>query len=276
MSLSTQFGLTQLIPGPDFKLWFDEQGKALASQTFRIGKNHADVALQTFMRKGQSANALNPELGTAFDFLFADKIERNDTPGGITEFFVSFSGKSWVAEFSNDSESTYSLNAALVERPIMYHPKVQSLDPAEIASLTALYKDKARCLNMDSATGPYVIVSADLSERTMQDIETTDGKLWFQKIFQRGIRTYTAPTLEWTWSASNLGGLSATYLAKLGYIDSAPRGNPPTPVGRNWMMTGATDSRTRGGDQAVSSFSVTWELSAPGTEWDEDVYTAPT
>lgn len=275
MSKATQYGLTTLIPGPDFRTSVDAEGKWTGSQTFRISSNQAAQALQTFVRKGQSANVLNPEIGTAFDFLFVDTVESQDVPGGITEISVSYVGRSQWSEFADDSESTYSLAASMAEIDIIYHPKVQALDPAELASIVALFHGKAICKNTGNATGPYVVVSNDLAERDMQDIETTDGKLWFRKIFQKGIRTYQAPSFEWTWNASNQGGLPSATIAKLGYIDSSVRGNPPTPPTVDWLMIGATESRTFGGAEATSSFSITWQTSPPGKAWDSDIYEKP-
>ena len=269
MSQSKLFGLNKLIPGPDFRLSIDSEGVATASQTYRTGRDYAETVMRTVMRKGNTADAINPELGTAFDFLVADTIERTDAPGGIVEFAVTYVGQSWWATFDGDRESTFSLNAAMTEVSIIQHPAVQALHWEHIKALRLVVDGVGRVI--DGAESARVI-EISLSERNLASIEGPEPMKWWDRIYRKGLRTYLAPSLEWTWSTSNRGGITSAMLSKLGFIDDSPRGNPPTPTGRNWLMTGATESKTRAGEDSTSSFSITWTLSEPGRMWDPDLY----
>lgn len=269
MSQSKLFGLNKLIPGPDFRMAIDSQGVATASQTYRTGREYAETVMRTVMLKGNTANAINPSLGTAFDFLIADTIERTDGPGGIVEFAVTYVGQSWWATFDGDRESTFSLNATTTEVSIIRHPAVQKLHYEHIKALQLAIDGVGK---VKDGTTSASIKESSVMERTLASIEGEEPMKWWDRIYRRGLRTYLAPALEWTWHTSNRGGISNSMLEKLGYIDDSPRGNPPTPGTRNWLMTGATESKTRAGENSTSSFSITWTLSEPGRMWDPDIY----
>jgi hypothetical protein len=71
---------------------------------------------------------------------------------------------------------------------------------------------------------------------------------------------------------SNLGGISDEDLSNLGYIDT-PDGNPPSFDDRNWLLSSASENKTRGDGKTVRTWTKTWMLSPQGETWDADIYT---
>jgi len=115
----------------------------------------------------------------------------------------------------------------------------------------------------------------DYSNTNLISITDEAGLRWFAKIVDEKQETYVSNQIEWTRSATNLGGVPDGTLAKLGWIDPNPDGTPPVIAGRNWRLTAISDSQTRQGGTITSEFSITWTMSPPGQEWDADIYTAP-
>jgi hypothetical protein len=264
------------IPGPDFKAGFDNKGKWTGSQTFTCRKFDFDsTPIQTAFQKGQSVTVLYPNLSAKWNFLTVDTVDHEHQPGGITKIFVNYTGYSADWEFDkNDDSGTYAYNATLSEAPIMTHPEyVANVSEVDKFLISGCLSGKYERDDKNSTVNTYYIKK--LLGTEVGTITNEDSIKWFKIIVRDKRETWETSQVEWTHSATNQGGVDQIYLDYLGWIDPNPDGNPPVIAGRNWKLSGISDSQTKQGTKTTSEYAITWTMSPPGQEWDATLYTKP-
>ncbi len=279
MSISNVYGIAPYtwIPGPDFQAGFDDKGKWSGTQTFTCRKFDFDsTPIQTAFQKGQSATVLYPNLSAKWNFLTVDSVTHEHEPGGLTKIRVAYTGYSPDWEFDkNDDSGTYAYNATLTEAPIMTHPDFLTTVSQEDQDLIRGCLDGRFEKNLlTSSEATYYI--EDLLGDPVGTITLASALAWFEIIVTQRQETWQVSQVEWTHSATDQGGVDASYLGKLGWIDPDPDGDPPVIAGRNWRLTAISDSQTKQGTETTSDYSITWTMSPPGQEWNTKLYTKPT
>ena len=264
------------IPGPDFKAGFDDKGKWSGTQTFTCRKFDFDsTPIQTAFQKGQSVTVLYPNLSAKWNFLTVDSVSHEHEPGGLTKILVNYTGYSADWEFDkNEDSGTYAYNATLAEAPIMTHPdfikNVSDEDKFLISGcLTGRYERNDEISTFSTYYIRYILGNL------VGTINGVAGCKWFDIIVRDKVETWQTSQVEWTHSATDQGGVDQIYLDYLGWIDPNPDGDPPVIAGRNWRLTGITDSQTKQGAETTSEYAITWTMSPPGQEWDATLYTKP-
>jgi hypothetical protein len=278
-SISNVYGIQPYtwIPGPDFHAEFDNKGKWTGSQTFTCRKFDFDsTPIQTAFQKGQSATVLYPNLSAKWNFLTVDSVSHEHEPGGLTKIRVAYTGYSADWEFDkNDDSGTYAYNATLTEVPIMTHPDFLTTVSQEDQDLIRGCLDGRLEKNLlTSSEATYYI--EDLLGDPVGTITLASALAWFEIIVTQRQETWQVSQVEWTHSATDQGGVDASYLGKLGWIDPKPDGDPPVIEGRNWRLTAISDTQTKQGTETTSDYSITWTMSPPGQEWNKRLYTKPT
>ena len=283
MSQVTVYGIPAFgwIPGPDFRGGFDSQGMWTGSQTFYVRKfDFESDPIRTAFRKGTPAPTLYPNLSSVWNFLLVDDVTHEDKPLGITEIIVNYKGFSTEWNFDgkedddDDTSGTYSMNGSLVDRPIIEHPGFLALDANSRGLIVDAYNNRAKRKEGETKGSSSVTVHS-IFDRQIEYITTEPEVSWWNFIIDDGNRTWEAPSIEWTKSATNRGGIADAQLAGLGWIDAFVPGGPPAIPPRNWRLTSASDSRTTAGDTYTSEYSLTWSMSPPGQAWNVLKYTKP-
>lgn len=277
MSRSDLYGFApyELRPGPDFRCSVDATGKYTGSMSFSCRKfDYSSTVIQAKIRRGAALTSIYTQLGSEWSFLFLESAEHEHQPGGITKIFVNFEGYpngnlTW--EIDSHREGSYSINAAMTERDIILHPTVQALP--SLKELSALFYGTGFVKDWGSLDSSIVVL--DSNDNEIGTITDADSLEWYGIIFTEGNRTYQVPTAEWTQTKTNRGGLTSEDFDKHGYI-STPEGPCPTLPDRNWLYTGVTEMRTRGGSESAVSWSKTWQASPPGQQFNEKIYAKPT
>lgn len=264
------------IPGPDFKAGFDDKGKWSGTQTFTCRKFDFDsTPIQTAFQKGQSVTVLYPNLSAKWNFLTVDSVSHEHEPGGLTKILVNYTGYSADWEFDkNEDSGTYAYNATEAEAPIMTHPAFLALPVDDQQNIAKVVRGELRIDPLRTRL-PTNIYLNNFEGTSSQNITNANAILWFNIICDQKQETYQSSQIEWTHSATDQGGVDAAYLAKHGWIDPDPDGNPPVIAGRNWRLTGITDSQTKQGTETTSDYSITWTMSPPGAAWNATIYTKP-
>lgn len=266
MGKSVIFGIAanQLHVGPSLTVQKSSEGMVTASLTFSCRKfDQVKFAIQSKLVRGSSLLGIYPEAGPDFAFLQVDDWDSADRPGGITEVTVRFKGASWSAEFSDESEVTYSRSTSLKEDSIFKHPTFleqvtgQTRETIRLGSEGLAYK----------ATSGYEIRFTG-NGALIETLTDENFRFWWDWIVEKKNTTYDFPVSEWTKSATGKGKLRESDLANMGKIDTPP-GNPSAPTGQTWRLTAATESLTISGD-SLNSFSLTWSSG----DWEERVYSA--
>jgi len=277
-STSKVYGITPYswIPSPDFKAGFDDKGFWTGSQTFSCRKfDFESTAIQTAFRKGVSAPTLYPNLSAKWNFLTVLDVSHEHEPGGITKIYVNYSGYSPDWEFDvNDDSGTYAFTASEAEAPIMTHPKFLLLAADDRQVIARVMRGELKVDPRETRTSTQIYFCDQLDDN-QTSINSEDSVNWFERICDRKEETWLTSQLEWNHSATNQGGVPNGTLAKHGWIDATPDGDPPVIAGRNWRMTGISDSQTIQGGEITSEYSITWTMSPPGKEWDAVIYTKP-
>ena len=291
MSLANVFGIAPYTwkPGPDFKATVGADSKWVGSQTFTCRKfDFSSTAIRNAFVKGATAPSIYPELGAEWNFLLVDEVS-HEHEGATTKLYVTYKGYSpeWQFDKSADGETgTYSLSGSLTERPIIEHPLVKKLPyynwlvDAYNGKLTRRYMGGSPTTPTSSTP---VIIAKIGSNEWVYTVDDSEFMWWWNYIIDLNNRTWETSSFEWTKSATNKGGLAQETINKLGWIDPAPEGNPPTPTNgfenppilRNWRMSGLTEQMSDTNANAPVSFTITWALSPQGTEWPAKIYTKP-
>lgn len=253
---------------PNFSVSRDTDGKYTGSASFTIKKG-AWAGLRDNFVKGNGIRGPFPDLEVVWDFLLIDQVELRDEPGGLTVVTCSL-----IGFLEDDAEETFSMEAVLIERPIQEHPLFiaqvmntsdqQVLEERDVllGGIDGSWIDYTFLPNADKKAGEVKAekVSGFVAEETAT-LESKVCKKWWKTIVQAKIRSYLAPTVEWTKETVNSGGLSNSEINKIGQIDEPP-GNPPLPDEGEyeWLKVSASDTR----NDAATTTVERWRLSPPG------------
>lgn len=265
------FTNTTLAPGPDLFLSRDPDGKTTAQREFTCLKTALPSPfIQSRLAKGIKITTLCSDIPVSFQHLEIDSHSSRDEPGGFTRVTINFTGYTEEGEFGFDREINYSLRGSLAERPIIEHPNyIREMRDEEVQEsnhkgIVGLYHGRAFVVDM-TANDPEIRDTQ--SQASIVTITDATARKWYKKIHVDGIRTYLAPSYEWTRSTANAGGLANADIARFGLKDDPP-GDPPTPEGVTgwWQMVDLDDSRSSN----ASSNSITWRFIEG--EVDTDLY----
>lgn len=278
MSKSDIFGFSpfEIKPGPDFKAGADDTGKWTGSQTFTCRKfDYSSAIIQNKIKRGTPATSLYPELPPEWSFLYVLTSTHEHQPGGITKIYVEYAGASedsFDPGDAADKEESYSMNASLTELDMFNHPYFAAVSQVESVGIKGVLNGTAR---VTSDPGVTPIIITDNYTSYPWSISTPEGLEMFDILITQGERTYPAPQIEWTIQKTNKAGISSEDLTGLGYI-ATPAGSPPTFTDRNWMFTGATQSRSNANPKTVKTWTKTYTLSPPGKPYRTPMFNKPT
>ena len=266
---ATHYGITAggWTPAPDFRASRDASGLWTASQTFAMPHDTWENTAYLEFTRGTPITDLFPELNSKWNFLELEEADVQSIPGGIHEVFCTFNGFD-EAEFPGDErEVTYFLTGTLQERSMLLHPLYVREVPEEIKADGAIISQAYEGL----WAGDDRLEDDDIRQRNIYHVPT-DGRettltnsntvKWWRLIIDRGVRTYKAPTLQWTCETANKGGLDEDDVESLGLVDGDPPGEPPQPFEGDfeWIKISLDDTRAKNS----SANSQTWELSPAG------------
>jgi len=277
MSQSDIYGFSpfELKPGPDFSAGMDDTGKWTGSQTFTCRKyDYSSAIIQNKIVRGTPATSLYPQLTDEWSFLYVLSHRHEHEPGGITKIYIEYAG---AAEDSpdpgetTDKEQSFSMSATMTEKDMFTNPYFTPVSEVEKGGIRGLLKGTAR-LTSDPGVTPIVI--ADNYSGYTWSISTTEGLEMYDIIITQDKLTYPAPAVEWTIQKTNKAGISDEDLSGLGYI-ATPEGSPPTFTDRNWMFTGATQTRANANPKTVKTWTKTYTLSPPGEKYHESIFAKP-
>lgn len=257
-------GLTDfsLVPAPTLTIGRDAEGKQTASRDFSATKGALQrPAIQAKVAKGVAITTLCSDIPSDFQHLVVDSFESRDNPGGITTISINFAGYSDSGEFGFDREITYSARGVISKRPIHLHPNFI----ADLESEPTVREGLAGIVNathfgFGDSPGLYQIRQVADQRALIAEGDfpvTAVTEAWWDRIVKQGWREYDAPSMEWTKSGTNAGGLSNADIAKLGKKDTPP-GSPPEPSGVDgwWQLADLSDDRSSN----QSSYSLTWRF----------------
>jgi hypothetical protein len=203
------------------------------------------------LAKGTSLSTLYPDGDSYFQSMVIDDHEygENESGNAMDVIRVSLSGTFELSVEEIEKQKVYDHTTSLGEIPTIRHPKFLLLDQAVRSpanGMIRLYNGQARWEEVISG-----VLIVDIT--TGNEIVTITGGTemdWFDCIFRRDNRTYKVPVAEYTETQTNMGGLTDSEVVDMGMID-APPNNPATPPNMQWMMTGASETRS-------SDSPITW------------------
>lgn len=257
-------GLTSLslVPGPSLVLSRDAEGKTTVTRDFSALQGAlTQPSIQSKVAKGTAITTLCSDIPSDFQHLVVDSFESRDNPGGITTISITFTGYSETGEFGFDREITYSARGVISKRPIHLHPKfISDLESQPTVREGLAGVVLATHFAFGDTPSLYEIRNVANQRALIESGSfpvSTETEAWWDLIVKEGWREYDAPSIEWTKSGTNAGGLSNADIAKLGKKDSPP-GSPPEPSGVTgwWQMADLSDDRSSN----QSSYSMTWRF----------------
>lgn len=253
-------GEFEVIAQPDLRISRDSEGKFSGSRSFLMRKEAKDSdAVHAKFARGVTLVSLCPDLGPYWSFLEIKEVEFEDEKGGYCRAFVTVDGYTAEGEFGFDREKTYSLSGVLTEKPIIEHPEfiaeIRDVSDSATAALVGEYHGTAKPAPGDETdfSSPEIIDIA--SDESLITLTTSDYLKWHKIIYRDRIRSFPAPTFEWTLSAANAGGLTDSEVGQLGLYDATPDGSPPEPTSNGfWILVSADEER----GENSSSYQLTW------------------
>ena len=257
---------------PDFTAQRDSKGAWSARNSFTMLREVWETYARELFVKGALLTDLDPELNSYWSFLTLESVEVGNEPGAITVARCTWAGWS-ETEYDEDEDVVYALSGTRVERPIQQHPLFRK-EVVNNDDLRGIYK----AILMGAIKGEFKINEGrEKDPDVLYVISTTDASIehpienpttikWLEIILEQGIKTYQAPTLQWTEETSSATGWRDQNLNKLGLVEydgnNRPPGSPPMPqYGTfNWLKISMNQTQ----EGTVVQQSQTWELSPPG------------
>lgn len=276
---------------PDFNARRDATGAWTASNSFTMLREVWENYAREQFTKGTTITELYVELTAYWSFLTLDQVEVSNEPGGLTAVRCEWVGVK-QSEDDEDEEDTgdevYNLSGTRIDRSILEHPLFikqirdnQTLDSKNKAAVTGAYNGKWQTqTNVANDHTNYTIVStSDMgTELNISELEVIK---WLRVILEQGIKTFKAPTLQWTVEKTSKEGWKDADLEHLGKVQfnkiKRPPGEPPMPVEGDyeWLKISMNQTRTNGQTRQSQS----WELSQtggfhrfPAPDNDEGIY----
>jgi len=234
-------GINQIVANPDFRAKKDATGKWTATQTYTIKRgDYASVA--ELFNKGELITGIYPEVQLFFAELIIEDHEYMEMPGGMDKVTVSFVGFQEGDEGQSERETVYEYNVDLADRPVIEHPKFKAFYAPNIETLVKYYEGLARVVGTQESGDPAFFDNYSSAELRYES--SYDNSLnFFNKILAAGIKNYSDPVAEYTETKTDLGGLTDALLEDLAKTDTPPN-NPPTPPGKMWFFSGASETRS--------------------------------
>lgn len=253
---------------PDFAPRRDSTGKWTATQTFTMRRDTWEGGASSSFAKGTAITTLFSDLPVYWSFLKLEASDLQFEPGRIVLVRCDFTGYN-TAEF-DASEVAYTLSGTRTEQSILLHPLFKK----------DVTDDETRRYFQLTYNGAYVVDPAGSTVSTIQvrnAVNPFDGTLydftaydiwkWAELIFVQGVRTWSAPTIQWTCEATNESGLDSDDLDYLALVEfggdgqaSKPPGNPPVPNnGGPWQWRKISLDQTKSTETGITH-SQTWQL----------------
>lgn len=264
------YGSSDYKARPDFSARRDGKGGWTGSNSFSMLRETWENYGRGAFIKGTPITDLYTELNDYWSFLVLNEVEVSNEPGAITIVRCDWVG---FLEGDEDEEQVFTLSGTRVERSILFHPMFQkevidnvavdAVDKPLVAAVHAgtFVADPAR-QNVFDDYHLRGTVDASIGKNTTQP----EVIKWIRCILEQGIKTFKAPTVQWTVETASISGWKDEDLDYLGLVqydrDNRPPGNPPMPRFGKWewmkisMNQTTTDGKTRQ--------SQTWELVPPG------------
>jgi hypothetical protein len=277
MATSYLFGVSAgtLTLRPGMTLSQDDKGMWTGRAEFTcLTGDFGTTSIQLALRKGTSLSDVSDTVGVEFSFLAVETMTARDEPGGYTVVEVTYKGfndNQW--EFDADKVKTYTRSASLQETSILDHPLFVE---APIAAMQALRHgmDGKWTEREDSSISVLKLTETGDPLQNLVYVSNEESVLiWWDYIVRKGNHTYKTPVTEWTVATTGKAKLTDDDIKYLGKIDPAPDGDPATPPGENWMLTGVTENVQITGEGS-NSWSKTWTSSGGGSEFSEIIYGA--
>jgi len=259
---------------PDFTAKRDATGGWTASNSFSMLREVWENYAQTHFVKGTPITELYIELAPYWSFLFLDEVEVTSETGGITIVRVQWVG--FIEREDDDGEAdeeVYTLSGTRVDRSILFHPLYlkevlnnENLDSRNRATVAAAWNGKWQ-INTNATNDYHDFTIVNTSDMALEIRVTEDEVVkWLRVILEQGVKTYKAPTLQWTVEKTSIDGWKDADLDMLGLIefdkDDRPPGEPPMPVVGEYQWLKISMQQTKTDGQTRQSQS--WELSPAG------------
>ena len=264
------YGSSDYKARPDFSARRDGKGGWTGSNSFSMLRETWENYGRGAFIKGTPITDLYTELNDYWSFLVLNEVEVSNEPGAITIVRCDWVG---FLEGDEDEEQVFTLSGTRVERSILFHPMFQkevidnvAVDVTDKPLVAAVYAGTfVADLAKQNTFNDYHLrntVDASIGKNTTQP----EVIKWIRCILEQGIKTFKAPTVQWTVETASISGWKDEDLDYLGLVqydrDNRPPGNPPMPRFGKWewmkisMNQTTTDGKTRQ--------SQTWELVPPG------------
>lgn len=258
-----RFGLasTSIEPQPDFSATVDEKGRVTARQSFKVLQGAwASVAANFY--QGAALSTFDANAEPMFGWLPLNSFSIATERGGyriVSCDFVGFYEGEATYTPPDQPQITYTRNATLIERSILEHPKYLDECTGGQPELKGIVDGTHALLPLEVGSDFSVLKIATNERINLTDPTWKKWAIWFDK----GLKTWNAPAMEWTVTRVLNRKLDSTDLLKIGK-KQIPIGAPYTSPGADWILVGATESIVNG----VNSTSLTWREEFLGdTEW---------
>jgi hypothetical protein len=253
---------TEIYPQPGFTVAQDDKGTYTGQGVYAIRKDALNnPTIQEKFNIGTSLTDLDGDPDKQlWSFLTISQASRAYTEGDLIFLNVQFTGSSGP-QFPEDdgiSEAAlprYSLDMTSGESPFSQHPKWIALS-VEFQTFLGLLLQGVYYYDIASNELKIPEDGNSMAELLAEDLTFTGDAIVFATLIQQGELTYHTPSISWTETTTGTEKLTTAQLNKLSKI-STPRGNPPEPNNRNWMLDGGTQDQVGETDQT----RLTWILS---------------
>ncbi len=272
MSKSTLYFPGGLRLRPGMTMTMDDKGRWSGTAEFTCATSDSvSNQIHAQIRQGSQLSDITSDVPIQWGFMRVESLEIRDEPGGFSIVTLNLKGfieTQW--DFDGDRTKVYTRNSSLQEESILNHPKFKSEVPFNRMFKLALDGQVAE--RSDSTAEHLVLTSVGNGLDGKVVYETTNAEFikWWVIIIKEGTHTYLNTRSEWTMQTTGKNPLSDAEVAKLGYIDD-PDGNPGTPEGQNWILSGISESIQVTGEGS-NSYSKTWTASGQA-KFDAEVYT---
>jgi len=234
-------GTNGIVAGSDFRAKKDATGKWTATQTYTIKRGDYEAVADLF-NKGELISGIYPNVQDFFATLIIEDHEYQEQAGAMDKIVVSFIGFQEGDEGQSERETVYEYNVDLADRPVIEHPKFKAFYPPNIETLVMYYEGLARVIGTQESGDPAFF--DNFSSAPLRYESSYDNSLeFFNEVLAKGVKNYLDPVAEYTETKTDLGGLSDALVEDLAKTSSPPN-SPPTPPGKMWFYSGASETKS--------------------------------
>lgn len=279
-----------MILQPGYTVTRNEQGGFAGSATYYIASSLAKAKVDSLPPGLLVSSFDSGQIGIDYPFLGVSSVSIGFEEAGITAINITFAG-AFGPQYEDEEltgsgggggggappESSpeipvpsYRIEARIAEVPISDHPKFRALDETAKFVLGKLIIGD---FMMEGPDGPYVGFYDEINDNWRYYksgsswYELTGDTLEFAKRITRGEVSYRGASISYIESTQGTSPMTPAQLNRLGK-KSTPRGNPPTVVGRDWMLVSASQDQ-RG---VLYQTNIEWELSPNDDGFDPFLY----